>query len=138
MAKGKDWEKVANGLQQQIKVLRQQNRKLKEQLKMEGIKRAFETFKNGSDYYTAFDSSTKASWGGSGYSVELFPDGHYRVQWDNQFGNLYNSPGLILGIPVLGDDEWDEDPELRFYGNAEEALQSAFDETIEETLDNAE
>lgn len=91
------------------------------------IKHAFESFmENG--FQSAVDSSTKASWGGSGYSVELFDDGTYRVLWDNQIGNLYNSPGLILSVPSLGDEEWDEDPDIRFYDNAEEAIRDAFQE----------
>lgn len=89
------------------------------------VTEAFESFM-ANDFESACDSSTKASWGGSGYSVELFEDGHYRVLWDNQIGNLYDSPGLILGIPALGDDDWDEDPSIRFYDNAGEEMREKF------------
>jgi hypothetical protein len=91
------------------------------------VQQAFKSFME-KDFQSAVDSSTKASWGGSGYSVELFDDGTYRVLWDGQIGNLYDSPGLILPAPPLGDDEWDEDPNIRFYGNAEEEAQDSFQE----------
>lgn len=89
------------------------------------VKSAFESFMT-NDFQSAVDSSTKASWGGGGYSVELFDDGTYRVLWDNQIGNLYDSPGLILSVPSLEDEDWDEDPSIRFYDNAEEAIRDAF------------
>ena len=91
------------------------------------VKKAFESFM-AQDFQSACDSATQASWGGSGYSVELFDDGHYRVLWDNQIGNLYDSPGLILSVPTLGDDEWDKDPSIRFYDNAEEEMREIFQE----------
>jgi hypothetical protein len=91
------------------------------------IQQAFNSFME-KDFQSAVDSSTKASWGGSGYSVELFDDGTYRVLWDGQIGNLYDSPGLILPVPALGNDEWDEDPNIRFYDNAEEEAQDSFQE----------
>lgn len=86
-----------------------------------GIKTALDTFLANS-FETAVDQSTAASWGGSGYSVELFDNGTYRVLWNQQIGNLYDSPGLILPVPALTEDEWSEDPALRFYDNAREAF----------------
>jgi hypothetical protein len=94
------------------------------------INSAFESFM-ANDFESAVDSSTAASWGGSGYSVELFDDGSYRVLWNNHIGNLYTSPGLIISIPALGDDEWDEDANIRFYDNAEEAISIAFHEQLQ-------
>ena len=88
---------------------------------------AFEEFMK-TNFESAVDSSTKASWSGSGYSVELFDNGSFRVLWDNEIGNLYDSPGVILGIPTLGDDEWDEDPSIRFYDNAVQAMRDSFEE----------
>lgn len=72
-------------------------------------------------------SSTKASWGGSGYSVELFDDGTYRILWDNQIGNLYVSPGLILSIPPLCDSDWDEE-HGHFFENARDTMMEWFEE----------
>lgn len=89
------------------------------------IAAAFQAFMS-SDFEPACDSATKASWGGSGYSVELFDDGTYRVLWDDQIGNCYDSPGLILGIPTLNDEEWDDDPTHRFYDNAREEMLEFF------------
>jgi hypothetical protein len=91
-----------------------------------------EAFKNfmSNDFEDAADSSTKVSWGGSGYSVELFKSGDYRVLWDNQIGNLYSSPGLILKVPSLDSEEWDEDPSIRFYGNAESEMRDSFSQKM--------
>jgi hypothetical protein len=91
------------------------------------VQQAFDSFM-AEGFQDAVDSSTKASWKGSGYSVELFDDGTYRVLYDNQIGNLYDSPGLILSIPPLGDEEWDKDPTLRFYDNAEQSIRETFQE----------
>ena len=92
-----------------------------------GISQAYEDFMQNS-FKSAVDSSTAASWGGSGYSVELFYDGTYRVLWNNQIGNLYESQGLILSVPSLCDEDWDEDSDLRFYENAEEYMRNTFSE----------
>lgn len=93
------------------------------------IESAYESFKNEA-LEDAIVSSTKASWGGSGYSVELFDNGDYRVLWDNQIGNCYKSPGLILGVPLLSDDEWDED-NGHFFDNAIEAMDATFQQAME-------
>lgn len=91
------------------------------------VQKAFDSFM-AEEFKNAVDSSTKGSWGGSGYSVELFDDATYRVLWDNHIGNLYDSPGLILSIPSLQDGEWDEDPSIRFYDNAEQSIRETFQE----------
>ena len=49
--------------------------------------------------------ATKASWGGGGYSVELFPDGTWRNLWNNQIGNKYETSGIILGLPTLSEED---------------------------------
>lgn len=95
------------------------------------LKEAFESFMS-TDFESACDSSTQASWGGSGYSVELFEDETYRVLWDNEIGNLYDSSGLILSIPPLSSDEWDEDPLIRFYDNAAEEMREKFAQALED------
>lgn len=89
------------------------------------IRQAFDSFMQ-EDFYSAVDSSTRESWSGGGYSVELFSDGKYRVLWDKEIGNLYDSPGLILSIPALTNDDWDEDPDIRFYDNVEEEIRNSF------------
>jgi len=65
------------------------------------IKTAALSFVNGPEFAEAIVKSTRAGFGGSGYSVELFPDGSHRVLWDNQIGNLYQSPGVILKVPQV-------------------------------------
>lgn len=91
---------------------------------------AFNDFMSSKDFEFSVDSSTRASWGGGSYSVELFEDGTYRVLGSSEIGNMYDSPGMIIGIPALGDDEWDDDPNIRFYGNAREYMKNAFHEAI--------
>ena len=69
------------------------------------IRTAAEKFIDSEDFANAIVMSTMAGTGGSGYSVEFYPDGHYRVLWDNQIGNLYESPGVIVKIPQLTEQE---------------------------------
>jgi hypothetical protein len=80
----------------------------------------------------AIEKSTQAGFGGSGYSVELFADGTHRVLWDNQIGNRYNSPGLIVGIPKLEDDEMGDDEVPAFYDNAIQEMQERFEYRCDE------
>lgn len=62
-----------------------------------------------SDHFEeAVVKSTKASWGSSGYSVELFPDVTWRVLWNNEIGNCYKSPGVILSIPPFDDSDYQD------------------------------
>jgi len=75
---------------------------------------AFESFINGNDFQPAVEKSTSAGFGGSGYSVELFEDGTYRILWDNEIGNLYMSDGIILSIPQYNDDTLQD---IALYGN---------------------
>ena len=95
---------------------------------MDSFKAAFELFMAES-FEDACVSSTKAGWGGGSYSVELFGDGTYRVQDTGSIGNLYESPGIVLTIPQLGDDGWDED-NGHFFDDAEEKMREWFAESI--------
>lgn len=91
---------------------------------------AFDSFMAES-FESAVDSSTEAAYGGSGYSVELFEDGSYRVLWNNQIGNLYDSEGLIIGIPPLSESDDDID-NGRFYDNAEQEMKDKFTQEYED------
>jgi hypothetical protein len=95
-----------------------------------GIKEAFNKFMSEA-VKSAILSSTKASWGGSFYWVELFSDGDYQILGDGSIGNLYDSPGILLSIPALDDDCYDEDEDLIFYNNAMEELEAKFNEKLE-------
>lgn len=86
------------------------------------LRKALETFIESDDFMSGVISATKAGWSGSGYSVELFEDGSHRVLWDNEIGNLYESPGTIVSLPKIGDDSdsdllteafWAEEEELK-------------------------
>lgn len=72
------------------------------------FKPILEAFLEFPDFGEGCKAATKASWSGSGYSVELFPDGHWRVLWDNGIGNLYRSPGTIISLPTLDDDDYQQ------------------------------
>ncbi len=67
-----------------------------------------EAFIASDDFLPAITDSTTAGFGGSGYSVELFPDGTWRVLGNNQIGNRYQSAGLILPLPAWKDEDWAE------------------------------
>jgi hypothetical protein len=67
-----------------------------------------EVFMASGDFKAGCISATKASWSGSGYSVELFQDGTWRVLWNNEIGNLYKTPGVILGLPTPDDADLQE------------------------------
>jgi hypothetical protein len=92
----------------------------------ENITKAFEAFMSSGDLEPAILSSTKASWGGSGYSVELLPDATYRVIRNDQIGNKYCSPGVILPIPALDSEEYDEENEECCYEVVKDLLQDIF------------
>lgn len=70
------------------------------------FKETLEKFFQSEDFSNGVVASTKAGWGGSGYSVELFPNGDWRVLWNNEIGNLYNTPGIILNLPTLDDSDY--------------------------------
>lgn len=75
---------------------------------MHPLQRALESFLDSPELKAGVISSTKAGWGGSHYSVELFPDETWRVQWENQIGNLYRSPGVIIALPQVSTDDMSE------------------------------
>lgn len=89
---------------------------------------AFDSFMQ--EFDSACDKVTEASYSMSGYSVELCSDGSYRVIWNNNLGNRYDSPGILLGIPPLTEDETDDDPDLNFYNRAEQAMKDKFEEAM--------
>ena len=96
------------------------------------LSKAFEKFMKDS-FHQAAISSTKASWGGSEYCVELFDDGTYRVLWRGNIGNRYDSTGVILGIPSLNDEEWDGiDGSEAYHGNAEVVMREKFSDYFTE------
>jgi hypothetical protein len=105
---------------------------------LSGIISACESFKNEA-IEEAIKSSTQASWGGSGYSVELFSNGSYRVLWNNQIGNLYESEGVIIGVPTCSDDESsDGDSTEWFFDNAIESFEEKFNQWKSDYLAHAQ
>jgi len=69
-------------------------------------------FVNSLDFAKGIVSATKAGWGGSGYSVEIFDDGTWRVLWDNSIGNLYMHPrSIIVPLPQFSDEDLSDSPD---------------------------
>jgi hypothetical protein len=69
---------------------------------------ALENYLKSDDFKTGVIAATRASWGGSGYSVELLPDRTSRNLWNSQIGNRYESEGIILPLPTLDTDDMSE------------------------------
>jgi hypothetical protein len=97
------------------------------------FQQAFDNFMS-SAFEAAVDSSTTASWGGGAYAVELFEDGTYRTMHKGSLGNLYDTDGLLLTIPSLSDEDWDDDPSIRHYGNAEDEIREWFEDAMSERI----
>ena len=91
---------------------------------------AFTAFMN-EEFEDACVLSTEESWGGGSYSVELFKDGSYNTFPTLPTGNLYDSEGLIVGIPTLDEDELSDGIGGHCFDNAEEAMTDLFDEAAE-------
>ena len=94
---------------------------------LQSYREAFDNFMLDTDVVeSAILKSTEAGFGGSGYSLELFENGTYRILWDNSIGNLYISPGIIISIPQLTDedykDEYFDDAITELEDNLEEIL----------------
>lgn len=101
---------------------------------MMGLLKTLEKFAQSDDFVKAVLSSTEAGFAGSGYSVEVFENGSWRVLWDNQIGNLYVSPGMIVPVPQLTQeqhDEADDDDNITL----KEVVEFYRDELVAELLD---
>jgi hypothetical protein len=85
----------------------------------------FETFML-IDFKGAVDASTKASYNGSWYVLELFQDGYYRILWEKDVGNLYESPGMIIRVPSLVVEEEDNG----WYDRAERGIRESFSSNL--------
>lgn len=91
-----------------------------------GIKEAFESFM-AEEFKSAVISSTKASWGGSGYSVLLYNNGAYKVLWDKYADNVLDrESAVVIKVPPLSDEDYSEDPSECFFGYVTEALREKF------------
>lgn len=76
--------------------------------------------------HAAVDVATGQSWGGTPtVRLELFTDGTYRLL--TTVGSAYRSPGILMSIPPLSEDELGEDDFEAFYDNAVEALKQNFE-----------
>lgn len=96
------------------------------------LQEAFDNFMN-TDFESAVENATEISWSGRNKSLllELLPDGHYNLMYSGSVGNHYRSKGLLLTVPYLEDDEWDDDPSMRLHDNAEEGIRLNFEAAID-------
>jgi hypothetical protein len=88
----------------------------------------------------AIVSSTKCGWGGGSYSLEVAPD-WWIASPTESFGSLYAPAGIIIAIPQLNDEEWDDqwdDDDVfssgHYYERAIEALGCDFEEALDEAF----
>lgn len=96
---------IATGLQKALVA----ERRKRQAAEMESwIRKAYAAYRKDSDISADILSATKAGFGGSNYYLELLPSGDHRVLWDGEIGNQYESPGILVRLPQLGDDDWDE------------------------------
>jgi hypothetical protein len=75
---------------------------------MTSYETALTSFIESDDFSQAVLDATEANFNGGGRSVELFDDGTYRVLVNSQIGNLYESAGVVLGIPVLNEEDYED------------------------------
>ncbi len=73
---------------------------------------------------------------GSTDEIELLPDGTYRVLQSSEIGNLYETPGVILLLPIIANESLEdlEDDEAfsRAFDNEEEELKEELRQTFSE------
>lgn len=75
---------------------------------MKNLEKTLEQYLKSDDFRQGVISSTKASWGGSCYKVEILPDGTWQNLWANQIGNKYETPGVIIALPALNCEDMSE------------------------------
>lgn len=86
------------------------------------------------EFVDAVEKATLAGFSGSGYSVEFFVDGSYRLLWDNQIGNGYEHPtSEIISVPQLSQEQVSECDEDNGEG-MREVIRFYQDELAEEFL----
>lgn len=89
------------------------------------MSRILDAFLASDDFQAGVISATKAARAGNQYSVELFEDGSWRVDW--RFGNKYESPGEIIPLPALDIDPSELEEWLLAGGEEDEFLSLQFD-----------
>lgn len=94
------------------------------------LEKTLEQYLQSEDFKQGVIDSTKASWGGSCYKVEILPDGKWQNLWANQIGNRYETPGVIIALPALNCDDMGEFTESG--GTEEEYLSLGFDNERDE------
>lgn len=78
----------------------------------------------------AAKESTRLSWGGGQLKVELYDDGEWRTM--PEVGNGYVNPhSVILSVPALHDDDWEEGEDVVIIDGALEAFEYDFHEQFD-------
>lgn len=70
---------------------------------------AFDNYLRSEDFESSVIESTKASQVGEFYAVELFRDGRYRLLHSDDMVNPYHPHGMILRIPALAAEAYNEE-----------------------------
>jgi hypothetical protein len=96
----------------------------------ENYKKAFVEFLNSTEIRVAIRVATELV--DSSIYVELF-NGTYRVLYS--VGNRYDTKGLMIGIPGVSDEEWDDDYELICYENAINEIETKFEQKMLDLVD---
>ena len=98
-------------------------------ISQQGYQSAFDNFIQDTEAVeSAIWKATEAGFGGSGYSLELFGNGTHRILRNDSIGKLYTSPGIVIGISRIDNDEYDFD-------NAIKSLRDKFDEYLSELFE---
>ncbi len=111
-----------------IEVKQERNETMKTQTQK--LAQTLEQYLKSEDFKQGVISSTKASWGGSCYKVEIAPDGTWRNLWSNQIGNRYETEGVIVALPALNCDDMAQFTDGG--GTEEEYLSLGFDNERDE------
>lgn len=96
------------------------------------FRQAFDNFLD-NDFEDAVTRATEIYWWGHypGLMLELLPEGRYRLLHSVRIGNHFVPEGVLLIVPYLGDEEWDDDADIRFYDNAQESMEIEFERALE-------
>ena len=106
---------------------------------IEKMEEAFERFLE-YDFEQAVIQSTEEEWANHNNCVllEIFNDGSYRLLLSRTTGNHYCSPGLIMKVPGLGEDEWDDDPSMCYFEPTLLWIKEMFEAKIAELKEEVE
>ena len=79
---------------------------------------ALEAFLSSPEFKEEVYKSTQCQYSSPyGQSLEIFPDGTYRTLYQGSIGNKYNTPGRIISIPGLNEEQESGCPDEEYFDN---------------------